>query len=618
MSPICVLHGPSGSGLRTAWSKVAASFASNEIEHVDLEDVLSRLILSEIPDLELPERSPLQVVLYKLPKDLVRGHFWPAAARQCLQKLLQSTKPLRVLTCHLCLYRGQTREFYEAGDLSKALDDSLSALLADGAMDEGSRQQLLERGVLGPVITLIDDVFDMFARLSDSSEVFPVVDLVRDEYRRRRREGRPPPQTPGEKYILAVEQAVSALSRVLDWRTREIAHGDSLADRAGTRHFLLSVKHPSRTLVDVLESECLRRTAGHYCYLSHPISRPRKEQRRGGGSWPGFVTQLQNFVDAILLSAPEGHRVVLFQPTCIDEYRFLAPSDPGFPGLSRRWPPVANPKDLLASIPPDYLSYEEYERDFVVPALFNPQGGAYDPEKDEPGRAVPLGQPVSCILTDSDRVAIQGLLGGLQQQIRIQLAMRDHALVRQTGSLLLFRPCFAERKFSGGVTAEIQHWHSLRVYDEVARKARGTSLWSVGPAIYVHDSEDLPPEDQAAFKKNLRAAIYREWGLEFALDLPVEHVSSFNQWFGSLKTLGDDLLGGGGDPKQFAARKARLEELWQIARQQSRNETLAGIAIKDPQWMTIVERTNLGELRFEDTKKLVSDAIIPSLLRRTS
>ena len=169
-------------------------------------------------------------------------------------------------------------------------------------------------------------------------------------------------------------------------------------------------------------------------------------------------------------------------PTAIDEYRFLRDGDRLLPYLAPRWPlPSAcnkgEPRDLLYSAIGDGENYHDYEKSELQKI--------FDPPLDSSGASVGL---PSC----EDRVAgtltgdneVGGMLKTLESMIHLQMANRDHLLVRQCPGFLLYRPIFKEARFTGGVRAEIRDQHDLREF-ESAEHSYGR------PMAFVHSVSDL-------------------------------------------------------------------------------------------------------------------------------
>jgi hypothetical protein len=553
---IIVVNAPSGVALTSATDKIKAflnhpptgenAIPPTSVAMADVEDELLTLFRSDYPQQEPRSSGPMQDVLFKLPRDAVTQFYWPLAAKAAFKKLLTADAEICILRCHLTFYRGATREFYPVGDLEGALVNAAR----DIKQFEGGNK--LNNSSPNPrivtVLTLIDDIFDVFHRLSVEGQVFPLQSQIKSEYHQRQHEGRDCPSDPSSQYVLAFEQVITILHRLLEWRSREMTAGDVLASRSGAQHFVLGIKHPIETAVSLI-----RMGNGNSSlipvYLSHPISRPRKSQKEHKTKkWGAFVNQFQGFVEAAMGVEAEGKRGIFFMPTAIDEFRFAAASANNFPSLERRWPLIHHAHGLLYDTPGGG-DYDEFESNQLLEELFNPIGGYYDIESDVPRAFATTGQDVSKRLSDSAKETIQGLIGGLLQQIKIQLAIRDHALVRQTGRLLLYRPYFGEGRLSAGVLAELRNWDSLRSVGLDFQKHGRPFSWRFGPAIFVHDDEDLQlleePQRQK-LKDRLKNWLAKKLSPEKFELFDFDHVSGPTaNWFEQALRRDDQLLGGG-------------------------------------------------------------------------
>jgi hypothetical protein len=170
-------------------------------------------------------------------------------------------------------------------------------------------------------------------------------------------------------------------------------------------------------------------------------------------------------------------------PTAIDECRFLKDGERLLPRLGPRWPLPkkdndGNPEELLFSAAEESDSYEEYEADCLQKI--------FDPPLDREGRHVGLpncDERVKGVLVGDSEVS--GMLRTLEAVIRLQMANRDHLLVRQCPGFLLYRPTFEDPpRFTGGVRAEIRDQHNLRKFDS-AQRSYGR------PMAFVHCTHDL-------------------------------------------------------------------------------------------------------------------------------
>lgn len=315
------------------------------------------------------------------------------------------------------------------------------------------------QGALGPdvdgVVLLIDDIFDMWERLGIGQRDL----LHQQEWLRKRSEAQKldgvlrlesdddslsaQPGAELQFNDLVLDSSFSILQRLLTWRHLDMIEAEALANSLHAPLTVLGVKHPVRELELLLRDPRAPRV-----YLSHPISRPRREYRRSA-KWPDVVDQ-SNALSAAF--ADQG--VALVCPTAIDEYRLDRPGEPldlaSRPyRLSTRWPLLVQPDDAIRpnATPSDRLLH----------VTLNPAGL----------EAVAEG-------------VVEGVFARLlESSIYAEVPFRDHFLVSHTSGFLVYRPLYEESEVSGGVDAEIDHWSDLATLDPTRR------------ALFVHTRSDV-------------------------------------------------------------------------------------------------------------------------------
>ena len=417
-------------------------------------------------NLYLPDsqENPVALILSQLPQEKIR-ELWADAFLLAVQEATQlqndQTPDIAIVVTSLSFYRKQTYEFYCPDDPKR-----LAQLQDEGRVPR-----------VGAILTLIDDIYDVYYRLSRSGHVFCIQQLVESELGSS--EG-----TEAVRYKKAMELVIQYLIRVLEWRESEIQASAALAASLGCRCATLAVKHPIETGVRILLGDCSRAFGLGYSfpvYLSHPISVPRRENAKTG-RWPGFVAEFDEFVRDVRACVDRDVHVTPIMPTAIDEYRFLKDGDRLLPRLAPRWP---LPRDdgggregLMYSAADGHASYEEYEANCLQTI--------FDPPLDLEGSRVSLPnadqRTVGFLMGDPE---VSGMLRTLESVIRLQMANRDHLLVRQCPGFLLYRPTFEDPpRFTGGVRAEIRDQHFHRRFD--------TSGAGFGrPMAFVHSVSDL-------------------------------------------------------------------------------------------------------------------------------
>ncbi|MCP3959730.1 MAG: hypothetical protein GY719_17930 [bacterium] len=615
---IVVINAPSGSGLTSAVRKIEEHLQAEPHNLstcvVDLEDKLIETVLARFPELSFPNESPMQSVLWRLPRDVIVRRFWPQAAVAALRELNASKADIRFLSCHLSYYRAATYELFEPGDLVSIYRKIFP------------REARAPRDRIAVVLTLIDEVYEMFSRLSGDHQVFPMTQHIRDEYTRRADAKQPTPSESDAEgqYLLAIEQVVATLIRLLAWRDREFSAADALATRAGARHYLIGIKHPVRTAGDLVAFATGINSSLLPVYLSHPISRPRKQQKgTATHAWGDFVRQFHNFVSALNESEVDGKRIVPLMPTAIDEYRLSNIEEDIFPCLHRRWPLLSpTSEDLLFDLPSKYPTYDSYERAEITERLLNPAGSSYNPVDESVGHFASSALEVGQQLSEKTKETLGGLFGSLIQQIRLQLATRDHALVRHTGSLLLYRPFYDEPRLSGGVKAELDHWLTLARYGLQLEQAGEPVPWPYGPAVFLHATADITnpillERLQPMLRANLLPALTSALGENEARQLNLEGADLLSEaWLDHISnSLRDPLLGGGEDPREGRRRREVVREIWLKERALTQHQ--AYTAVPNPSevnWARFILVDDLPELTFAAIRQRIVKDVIPRFL----
>ncbi len=411
-----------------------------------------------------PNKNQVAIILGRLPQEKIR-ELWTQAFDLAVKKATQhqdgNEPDLAVLVTSLSYYRKETFEFYCPANPKVLVEQQREGKLpTDGA-----------------ILTLIDDIFDVYVRLTSDRHVFSIQELVDAELQSNK-------GTEAERYKKAIALVIQCLIRILEWRESEIQAAASLAAMLGWSSSVLAVKHPVETGVRILLGEASHKFGlGHSLpvYLSHPISVPRRENAKTG-EWPPFVDEFDHFVNSVRECTKQDIHVVPVMPTAIDEYRFLKDGEKLLPRLAPRWPlPTREDgtrEDLLYTACDGYDTYEEYETASFLTI--------FDPPLDSDGERISLAtadeRVLGMLMGDPE---VSGMLRTLESVIRLQMANRDHLLVRQCPGFLLYRPTFeSPPRFSGGVRAEIRDQHFHRKFDS-AKEGFGR------PMAYVHSANDL-------------------------------------------------------------------------------------------------------------------------------
>lgn len=419
---------PAGCGLKGAIDRLLSSLGSDlgtaAVDHEDVEDVLcdlaeTRELLAEIG---VPLYGPPTMfeVSYNLQREQVI-RLWQQALDQALTSLRNGSGQLKLLSCHFTLYGGRRREFYIPLRIS-----SLS-----------SREAVPTR-----LLLLIDDVLDMYARLTQPNYLYDEDKLSNDYIRGIQTEERvTTAQLEGIRPQLILEWKVSTLTALLAWRHADMLIAESVARQTRSKYLAFGVKN----LLTVAKSWLLNHEPAS-AYLSHPITRPRT-QLSDDGVWPDVVNQFNE-----LQKAFQGREVYCVMPTAIDEFRFRRhPHDPISqlePTLGPRWP-----------IPTE----SDYEDTLYLP----PPGGPELENLIDPGGVATFNP--------------DPWLRSFESQVKLEIAFRDHHLVANCAHLFVFRPLYDEGKFSRGVFAEIDHWNLLASENSGSHRR----------AVFIHFSADV-------------------------------------------------------------------------------------------------------------------------------
>lgn len=323
------------------------------------------------------------------------------------------------------------------------------------------------------VLTLIDDIYEVYYRLSQPGQVFDIQELQNRTFLAGGSGERDLKDT-RRLYKDALSLAVASLLRVLVWREKEIDCAANLCRTAGCEHAVLAAKHPvdtgARLLLGSTSSVFDAIGATYPIYISHPISRPRRDRQKGR-IWPPFVKDLDEVVRRIAQKPVGNRHVTPMMPTAIDEFRIFDDGVYLHPYLTPRWPIPED--DLLYTRPsaPEkvrpYADYDDYERRELL--------SIFDPPIDSTGRraGLPLSDP-----------EVSGVLRTLKEAVRLQMAGRDHLLVRQCPGFFLYRPLHGEFEFSSGVDSELNTFDWIRDYQPVAKGDRRRRI------AFVHDNQD--------------------------------------------------------------------------------------------------------------------------------
>ncbi len=250
----------SGTGLSSSVRRLVST--PREGLGLQVEDIEKRLCSSSgLWDLPAfggvpPESRSMADVCSKLPRRAV-SHYWREALRSSLQALESAENCALALACHLTLFTPHRREFFVPG----RPQDFLEA----GA---GHTHQVAR------VVVLIDDIYDMYARLSGPHDVFNEQQQTRnynDWVTKLSGQSLLEPGS-GTPELLRFEVRRRSLESLAAWRRAELVQAEALANAlGGVPLTVLGVKHHLWVLDDLVF-----RPESHVAYLSHKITEARR------------------------------------------------------------------------------------------------------------------------------------------------------------------------------------------------------------------------------------------------------------------------------------------------------------------------------------------------------
>lgn len=409
------------------------------IEHI-LREKAERELDSFFPPGPVASVYKMKHVTRHLPRDILRD-LWKESIDQMFEVLGETDNGvITPVICNLIYFSSRRKEFFSVIDEERFGSEAFEP---------------------HKVVVLIDDIYDMYYRLTGNDEVFDLnAELRRVANDTRDEEGTEdfdsiPEQ---ERAYLYTQFQVGVLDDILSWRYHEMILAEKLASRFDCPFAVLAAKQSPETLARFWASD-----SPNMAYLSHPISGPRRNSREGKPD-PEFTRQVNALQTSFLTL---GINIVM--PTAIDEYRIhdekLDSSTESvlskyLPKLSRRWPLPDGP--LMYETPEE--ASDPHHLDF-----FAPKAWEMDPYL------------LSSVEPSEDlSVRIDVLLRYLNGSIEFHVAARDHLIVSSSNSLILFRPFYERgKRFSGGVGAELLYAAVLLNSDPEKRLA------------FVHFKEDV-------------------------------------------------------------------------------------------------------------------------------
>lgn len=431
---------PGGSGLKQAVEeRLLPHLRDRRVRyfHEDVEDVLcgAEDTVRALRGQSVPPRPNVGHVTHYLPRTQV-VRLWKRSLGQSLVSLHQRShkaggNSLNLLSCHLDLYGGRRRELYSPIDMS----------ILSQAPYKASH-----------VLLLIDDIYDMYVRLAKKAALYDELAGLTEYVRQQQtslKPDDPEPTAPFPPRAAAwnLEWRTTVLANLLAWRRAEMLTAEAVAHQLGAKYMVFAVKQSVSAV-----SNWLLEDDRPSVYISHPITRPRN-YRREHGDWP-----LDNVVQECngLQRQLDAHGVTCVMPTGIDELRFAQTSaGRAVPRLDTRWPTASVSDDFVDTL---------YVR---------------DPAADQPELTFVLLEESQ----QNDALEWRPWMNGLSNQIRAEVAFRDHHLVANSPGLLVLRPFYEVGTTSHGVAAEVDHWRLLAQDPELHERNRR--------AAFIHFADDV-------------------------------------------------------------------------------------------------------------------------------
>ena len=461
MGNLFIVTGASGTGVTTSLTRYCREHGGQIVKlETHLADVAK-------PYLDQQEATMRDVVM--LPPAILRT-LWPEACESAISVGSDAGEPVKellekgdvFLTFHAAWYHLLSTSFVSAVDMG-TLNSQIGVEL-----DHSPRI----------VITLIDDIYDMLARLIRPHQVF-------------------------ERGLSDNDNPISAvcslLLKILAWREFEVRYSQQVsASLMGELpHVLFAVKHPLTTFAKLVQSETPRRV-----YLSHPISEPR---RLGLDEEDG--QRLMSFFADVAAGLRAGSDFVLIEPTAIDELRLDLAAE-GVP-LRGRW------------IPPRDLEGRELEQ--LWDGLVRPHGTDEETAADRAFAAQPFleaikhaenrraRQPTAIVkeMTAGEATAAASeLVRVLDAEIDCQVNWRDRQLVSESHGLVVVRP-FAKESgaHSKSVGREMDMYLRLREFERERKQ-----IVRISATVY------HPRQDERRRQRMATLEVLRQYGADGVIE----------------------------------------------------------------------------------------------------
>jgi hypothetical protein len=424
MKDYILVFAPPGVGLTKAAEKLAKAMHAEiyDIEEEIKKDPKTEQALNEVKA-TCTRDFDMETVTHNLPRSKV-SELWKESVASCLKTLEQSSKPVRILCGHLTYYSSKRNEFYSVIDYKYFY------------------RKIRDQITLKPkcILLLIDDVYDMYKRLSKLYSPDQIESFFRKIEKDRDVDVKG--LTKDRLASLTFAWEIRNLLHLLFWRHIESIMAENLALQLEDAKFLV---WPVKQILKAIKL-WLNNSQAKAIYLSHPISEPRRE-KKAAKKWPKFTSEINK-----LQKMMASKEIALVMPTGIDELRFDVKKQKYTGYLKDRWPLITEKKDKLLYFKPSK------DTDINYCSLLRPKYWDFQKQK------LSLFRYKEC--TDTLKSEINAFLQVLVREIEVQISSRDFLYIYHTDGLLVYRPYYANVKkpratFSGGVDAEVRLWEDI-------------------------------------------------------------------------------------------------------------------------------------------------------------
>lgn len=313
------------------------------------------------------------------------------------RKTVDQIRNKKFLMMHTVYYHNQNREFFSCVNVKR-----------------------IKKIKIDKIITLVDDIFDIYKRLRESGQMFD-------------------PDLSGVAITDGFDVSVKAVLHsmtLLEWRAVEISLSELLAQNLRIPHYVLAVKHPVKAANDLVAS------AKKIIYVSHPISQVRVLSDTGKKN---EAKKIERQIHKLTMLLSKSDNMIPIFPTSIDELIIKGiikkKNEYFIPQLRKRWT-IPEPKTLL------YIEPKNKRVNPLDPANF------FKSKKNK-----------------NKIKYISPLLSALKEMIQRQINSRDHKLVDQCKAIIVYRPYF-NGKTSKGVEEEISYRTRLAQHGIIVLKQK--------------------------------------------------------------------------------------------------------------------------------------------------